>query len=288
MEVIEHSPSFSSQHSTEFRNYLKNYPIHELCMYFPWMDQQIFKALKKDLKKYGQRDTIKRYNGKILDGKNRLFACFELGITPRIEDLPEDTDIIAYVKAVGLHRRDLSPTQRIEIALELEEYRKEHDGKKEVIEALKKDPIQKEFINHSEDKRIAREASSNEETVKKVRQIKEKATHDKKAQQLLEDARQNKISVDQAYQRIKRRKKKEQKKTIENTLEPPSELELITEEVKHYKSEVAYLQTVVKRMITKFKELALWDEVKKELFPIQEVRKNNFPTIQQLREAELI
>ena len=84
------------------------YEVHPLCELFPWMDDKTFAALKEDISQYGQRDTIKLFKGLLLDGKNRLRALTDLKIEPLIEHLPEETNIIAYIKSVGLCRRDLS------------------------------------------------------------------------------------------------------------------------------------------------------------------------------------
>jgi hypothetical protein len=51
------------------------------------------------------------YRGKVLDGRLRLRACEELGVGPRFEGLPDDTDPVAYVVSHNVARRHMTPSQ---------------------------------------------------------------------------------------------------------------------------------------------------------------------------------
>jgi hypothetical protein len=53
------------------------------------------------------------WEGKVLDGRNRLRACRLAGIDPQVRELAELPGVspIAYVLAVNLHRRHLQPSQ---------------------------------------------------------------------------------------------------------------------------------------------------------------------------------
>ena len=63
-----------------------SYPIHEVCAIFPMMNPDEFAGLKADIKTNGQREPVWTHQGKIIDGRNRLKACQELGITPRYRE----------------------------------------------------------------------------------------------------------------------------------------------------------------------------------------------------------
>jgi len=66
------------------------YEIHPAATIFPMMDEASFTALKNDIEKNGLEKCITFYEGKVLDGRNRLRACQELGITPQEEEIEDD------------------------------------------------------------------------------------------------------------------------------------------------------------------------------------------------------
>jgi len=68
-------------------------------MEFPWFDEEHGAILKKSISKIGIIDPIKRFQGEILDGKNRLRMLVDLNwnddkIEESIMDLPENTNWI--------------------------------------------------------------------------------------------------------------------------------------------------------------------------------------------------
>src|SRR5213592_4411301 len=56
--------------------------LHELVHLFPPMSEAEFADLKADIQKNGLREPLWTYQGKVIDGRNRLRACMELGIVP--------------------------------------------------------------------------------------------------------------------------------------------------------------------------------------------------------------
>ncbi len=85
---------------------------HEAAGLFPMMPDDVYAEHREDIRVNGQLETIKMLADKVIDGRNRLRACEELGITPRLEELPPDTDPIDYVVSRNLHRNHLTPSQR--------------------------------------------------------------------------------------------------------------------------------------------------------------------------------
>jgi hypothetical protein len=83
------------------------------------MDEEAFASHKEDIRKNGQKETIKTFRGDILDGRNRHRACTELDIEPRLESLPDDTDPVSYVLSLNLERRHLNESQRAMVAAKL-------------------------------------------------------------------------------------------------------------------------------------------------------------------------
>lgn len=98
-----------------------SYEIHEAALVFPLMEGKEFDALKEDIAERGLLEPIDLYEGKVLDGRNRVIACKELGIEPKIReaDLNNGTSPVEFVIAKNLHRRHLTPAQRTVLALAL-------------------------------------------------------------------------------------------------------------------------------------------------------------------------
>lgn len=92
---------------------MKEHPAAKL---FPMMDAATFHGLKEDIKAYGLRDPIVTWQGQLLDGRNRLKACKELGVEPTFRELPAEEDPLTFVISHNLHRRHLDTSQRSMIA----------------------------------------------------------------------------------------------------------------------------------------------------------------------------
>lgn len=84
---------------------------HPLADFMPLMDEDSIKSLIEDIKVHGLREPIVLYEGKVLDGRNRLTACRSAGIEPRTTvytgDFPGD-----YVVSLNLERRHLTTSQK--------------------------------------------------------------------------------------------------------------------------------------------------------------------------------
>lgn len=91
---------------------LTDYEFHPAADEFPMMDKERLDELIKDISINGQREPICLYQGKILDGRNRMLACQALGIAPKTRTLPEDIDPWSYVWSLNGERRDLTAAQR--------------------------------------------------------------------------------------------------------------------------------------------------------------------------------
>jgi hypothetical protein len=94
----------------------KQYEIHPIANVFPMMSKDEFKALKSDIKEYGLREPIVFWKNMLVDGRNRLKACEELGIEADESELMDETDPVAWVISHNLHRRHLTESQRAMVA----------------------------------------------------------------------------------------------------------------------------------------------------------------------------
>lgn len=83
------------------------------------MSASEYARLKSDIEANGQREDIVVWRGLLIDGRNRLKACEELGIEPQIAELMEETDPVQYALSHNLHRRHLTTAQRAIVAAKL-------------------------------------------------------------------------------------------------------------------------------------------------------------------------
>ena len=83
---------------------------HELAEILPMMDEQAFDKLKDSIHEHGVLEPVTLLDGKVLDGRNRLKACVELGIpcpARTVENLsPSDA-----VEMLNILRRHLTTSQ---------------------------------------------------------------------------------------------------------------------------------------------------------------------------------
>lgn len=75
-----------------------------------------YQALKADIAAHGLLTPITVHKGAVIDGRNRLQACQELGVEPRFQEWNGDGDLLAFILSANLHRRHLSESQRALIA----------------------------------------------------------------------------------------------------------------------------------------------------------------------------
>jgi len=128
---------------------LTDYEFHPAADEFPMMDKERLDELIKDISINGQREPICLYQGKILDGRNRMLACQALGIAPKTRTLPEDIDPWSYVWSLNGERRDLTAAQRYLIwkachekseAWQAEQQRIQEEANRKRSEAAKQQP----------------------------------------------------------------------------------------------------------------------------------------------------
>lgn len=93
---------------------------HPIADAWPLMDGEEFKALVEDMREHGQLNKIWRWkkDDSIIDGRNRLRGCLELGIKPRFEYYDGD-DVLGFIRAQNDHRRHMSWSVRCIVAARL-------------------------------------------------------------------------------------------------------------------------------------------------------------------------
>jgi ParB-like chromosome segregation protein Spo0J len=95
--------------------------FHPVAGLFPMLEADDFAALVEDIRLHGVREPIVRHrDGRVLDGRNRLLACRQLGVPcPERSFEGDDSDVLSFVVSMNLHRRHLDASQRAMIAGEL-------------------------------------------------------------------------------------------------------------------------------------------------------------------------
>jgi len=94
---------------------IENIEPHRLAIIFPELDDGKIRDLADDIRQNGLQQPIVMFEGRILDGRNRLTACKIAGVEPEFKEFEGD-DPLAHVISLNLHRRHLSESQRAMVA----------------------------------------------------------------------------------------------------------------------------------------------------------------------------
>lgn len=87
--------------------------VHPAADVFPMLEGEEYEALREDIRQNGVRvRPVLDADGLLVDGRNRLRACDELGITPVFDRLPAGADVVDFVISANLRRRHLNASQR--------------------------------------------------------------------------------------------------------------------------------------------------------------------------------
>jgi N6-adenosine-specific RNA methylase IME4 len=115
---------------------MKALDYHPLCLAFPAMPDDEFKALVADVKRAGAvRETGWLYQGQILEGRHRYKAARAAGLPMRFKEY-RGSDPIAFVISCNMRRRHLDESQRAMVAARLQGF--QHGGARrgEVIDLV--------------------------------------------------------------------------------------------------------------------------------------------------------
>jgi N6-adenosine-specific RNA methylase IME4/ParB-like chromosome segregation protein Spo0J len=169
----------------------------------PPMAKQEYQDLKESIKKEGQHiPIIVRPDGVILDGHHRHKACQELGIPTKYEIKQFADELLEelFVIDINLFRRHLAPYQRIELVLKKEplfvEQAEKHQKSGKPLLKFEETPLHV-------DVELAKEAHVSEGTFYKAKQI-IKSGNNIISEEMKENLRADKMSIDYAYQMLRR------------------------------------------------------------------------------------
>lgn len=93
---------------------------HPTAAIFPTMSDDDYQRLKKDIETngYDPSHPVILKDGQVLDGRNRLRACIELGIEPPFAEFQGES-AADFVMRENLHRRHLTPSQKAAVGVEM-------------------------------------------------------------------------------------------------------------------------------------------------------------------------
>ena len=98
---------------TEYAFNGRVYKPHPAADCFPLLTGTRYQDLVDDVRHNGLVQPVLVLGDYVLDGRNRLLAADEVGLsTVPVRELPADTDAVAFVASLNIHRRHLTATQR--------------------------------------------------------------------------------------------------------------------------------------------------------------------------------
>jgi hypothetical protein len=93
--------------------------VHPVCRLFPAMSDEELNRLADDIRRRGLLHPIVVHQGAILDGRHRLEACRRARVKPRFANWDGKGSLVDWIVAQNVGRRQLTPSQKAVIALEL-------------------------------------------------------------------------------------------------------------------------------------------------------------------------
>ena len=103
--------------------------FHEACLLWP-LDEENLPALAASIKENGLLVPIALYEGKILDGRRRYFACKMAGIEPQFIELDDDdvdNDPVSYTMSMNLYRASYTEDEGADALKKAAEFRKDKE-----------------------------------------------------------------------------------------------------------------------------------------------------------------
>ena len=217
-----------------FKEILSHYTevvgVHPAAEILPMANDDDLKALIDDVKKNGLAEAIHYTSDSylLLDGRNRLIACYEAQVEPRWKRVDEEVfntpeKLADYVLSLNLARRHLSTADKAFVALELEKYL--------AVEAKKR---QAEYHGNQYDKKwtsgniaiTAKQPTARDQAAKRVgiggRSVQKAKFIDKHDPDVRADISSGKESLESAYKKVKSKvkeaEKQEPKQAVTKTL----------------------------------------------------------------------
>jgi hypothetical protein len=99
------------------------YRVHPAASMFPLLEGDEYENLRGSIETYGQFKPIVVQGDLLLDGRNRLKACLELEVEPKVEQYAGSLDPVDYILIANVDRRHLTPDVRSAICFKIRAWR---------------------------------------------------------------------------------------------------------------------------------------------------------------------
>ena len=97
--------------------------FHDITRLFPPMTEQEYAGLRADIQRQGLLTPLWRYQGQIIDGRQRYRACQELGIEPTYREWDGQGSLVRFVVGQNMTRQHFSENERAMIMAAVEQYK---------------------------------------------------------------------------------------------------------------------------------------------------------------------
>lgn len=109
--------------------------FHRFCLLFPQATERELSDMADDISRNGLTEPIVRYEGRILDGRNRYLACEMAKVEPHYVDYKGD-EPLQFVISKNFHRRHLNESQRATVAHDVYELSKGDGVSEQTLDAV--------------------------------------------------------------------------------------------------------------------------------------------------------
>jgi hypothetical protein len=104
------------------------YRVHPVAAMFPLLEGQDYEDFRLSIEVKGQLKPIVVLGDILLDGRNRLRACLDLGIEPRVTEYTGELDPVDYIEISNIDRRHLGEDARTAICTQIHWWRMAQQG----------------------------------------------------------------------------------------------------------------------------------------------------------------
>jgi hypothetical protein len=95
------------------------YRVHPVAAMFPMLEGDEYENLRSSIKSYGQQKTILVQGDLLIDGRNRMKVCLDLGIEPRVSEYHDKLDPADHIRIANIDRRHLTEDMRSAICAKI-------------------------------------------------------------------------------------------------------------------------------------------------------------------------
>ena len=215
----------------------------------PALTAEEFKQLEENILKDGIRDPLVLWNGYLIDGHNRYQIAFKHGLEYKTIDkeFKDQSEVKEWMINNQFGRRNLSNYQRSVLALELESVFSKRAKEQQVRKPEFVLPMLAEQKPIDTRKELAKIANVSHGTLDKVKQIQTNSSDEVKEKLISGD-----MSINQAYQEIKKQKAEAYKEKIKERIETKVKENPISKEEQEMLNKIDNGETIVINMNTHF------------------------------------